>query len=400
MWQVFLKELLELSRDRKTLMFVILLPLAIFPVIFLVMGLVAATVTKDLEKQEHTYVIINADKAPAFAEKLFYHKNFKKVSTDLTTVEQLKEAIKAEKFSVAVIIPADYDENSAQWQQSKWQLVYNSATQLDIVGRKMRELVDEYSEAIQTRRLASAGIEGDAIKAVLKPVELSKVSTAEAREDIGEKLGGFIAYLLVPLCLMGCVTPALDIAAGEKERGTLETLLICPVERSALVLGKFLTVITAGILTALIMIISFGGWGYVAGSLMGVDLVAKLMSSLGVVDLALILLMLLPLTMIFGSLVLALSIYARSFKEAQSYTGPLFTVVFIPLVIALLPGVELNVKTALIPVTNISLVIKELVKGTIDYAMLAVVLGSSALLAAVLMYYCTRWFQRESVLFR
>lgn len=400
MWQVFLKEMLELSRDRKTLIFVILLPLAIFPVIFLVMGLVAATVSKDLEKQEHTYVIINADRAPAFAEKLFYHKNFKKVETELTTVEQLKDAIKAGKFSVAVIIPADYDEKASDWQQSKWQLVYNSASQLDIIGRNIRELVDDYSEVIQTERLASVGIAGDALKAVLKPVALNKVSTAEVREDIGEKLGGFIAYLLVPLCLMGCVTPALDIAAGEKERGTLETLLICPLERSALVLGKFLTVITAGILTALIMIISFGGWGYVAGSLMGVDLVAKLMNSLGVIDLALILLMLLPLTMIFGSLVLALSIYARSFKEAQSYTGPLFTIVFIPLVIALLPGVELNFKTALIPVTNISLVIKELVKGTIDYAMLAVVLGSSAVLAAILMFYCTRWFQRESVLFR
>ena len=400
MWQVYLKELLELSRDRKTLMFVILLPLAIFPVIFLVMGLVAATVSKDLEKQEHRYVIVNADRAPAFAEKLFYHKNFKKVESDLTDPTQLIAAIRADKFALAVIIPADYDEKSTQWQQSQWQLIYNSSSQVDIIGRKIRELVDEYSESIQQARLATVGVAGDAVKAVLKPVDIKKVSTAEQREDIGEKLGGLIAYLLVPLCLMGCVTPALDIGAGEKERGTLETLLICPVERSALVLGKFLTVITAGILTALIMIVSFGGWGYVAGSMMGVDLVAKLMSSLGVLDLMLILLMLLPLTMIFGSIVLAMSIYARSFKEAQGYTGPLFTVIFVPLVIALLPGVELTLKTALIPLTNVSLVIKELVKGTIDYSLLGVVLGSSALLAGVLMFYCTRWFQRESVLFR
>jgi len=400
MWQVYLKELLELSRDRKTLMFVILLPLAIFPVIFLVMGLVAATVSKDLEKQEHQYVIVNADRAPAFAEKLFYHKNFKKLESDLTDPTQLIAAIRADKFALAVIIPADYDEKSTLWQQSQWQLIYNSSSQVDIIGRKIRELVDEYSESIQQARLASVGVAGDAVKAVLKPVEIKKVSTAEQREDIGEKLGGLIAYLLVPLCLMGCVTPALDIGAGEKERGTLETLLICPVERSALVLGKFLTVITAGILTALIMIVSFGGWGYVAGSMMGVDLVAKLMSSLGVLDLVLILLMLLPLTMIFGSIVLAMSIYAHSFKEAQGYTGPLFTVIFIPLVIALLPGVELTLKTALIPLTNVSLVIKELVKGTIDYSLLGVVLGSSALLAGVLMFYCTRWFQRESVLFR
>ncbi len=398
MWQVYLKELLELSRDRKTLMFVILLPIVIFPVIFAVLGLVAANVTASTKAEEHRYVIVHGERAPAFTEKLFYHKNFKKVETELTEPDALKQAIRDGKFELAVIIPADFD--AARQSQTEWTIIYNTAPMLDMIGNYLRELVDEYAGQLQKERLESVGLTGAAADAVLKPVKLNKISTAENREDLGEKLGGWIAYLLVPLCLMGCSYPAIDIGAGEKERGTLETLLICPISRTELVLGKFFTVLTTGLATALITVFSFGGWGYLIGSLAGVDIVAKTMQMLGLLDLLLILAMLVPLTMIFSSILLSLSIYARSFKEAQNYVGPLSVLVFVPLAVALMPGVELNSTTALVPMTNISLCIKELVKGTIDMGLLSLVIGSTVALAAVLIGFCVRWFQRESVLFR
>ena len=98
MWQVYLKELTELLRDKKTMFFVILLPILVFPVLFGIMGLVVANVAKNAEAEEHRYVIINADKAPELAEALFYHKNFKKVESDLTEPEALKQAIREDKF--------------------------------------------------------------------------------------------------------------------------------------------------------------------------------------------------------------------------------------------------------------------------------------------------------------
>lgn len=400
MWQVYVKELLELSRDRKTLMFVILLPILIFPVIFGLLGLVAANVTANAQAEEHRYVIINADRAPDFAQKLFYHKNFKQVTTTLTEPEALKAAIRAGQFDLAVVIPADFVADNLALKQSQWTLIYNTAPVLDLIGNYMKELVKDYSLQLQLARLESVGITGDQVDAVLEPVHIDKVSTAENRENLGEKLGGWIAYLLVPLCFMGCSYPAIDIGAGEKERGTLETLLICPISRTNLVLGKFLTVLTTGLATAFITVLSFGGWGYLIGSLAGVDIVAKAMSALGLVDLLLILAMLIPLTMIFASSLLSLSIYARSFKEAQNYIGPMSILVFVPLALALLPGVELTWKTALIPMTNISLCIKELVKGTIDMGILSLVIVSTIVLASVLIAFCVRWFQREKVLFR
>lgn len=400
MWQVYQKELLELMRDKKTLMFVVLLPLLIFPLLFGLMGLVMSNVSRQAEAEEHRYVIINAERAPAFAEALFYHKNFKKVETELTDAADLKQAIRNDKFDVAIVIPADFDVSAENLNQSKWQIIHNSSSQLDMISKHFNDLLKTFSKKLQQDKLAGLGVSPDKVAAVLEPVTVERINTAESRENIGEKIGGFIAYLLVPLVLAGASYPAMDIGAGEKERGTLETLLICPISRTAIVLGKFFTVLTTGLVSAALTVISFGGWGYLIGSMAGVDVVAKTMETLGFIDLTLILALLLPLSAIFAALLLSLSIYARSYKEAQNYIGPVTMLVFMPLVVAILPGVELNWKTAMVPVLNVALSIKELVKGTIDYLLLAAVLGSTLLIAAGAIVFCVSWFQKEKVLFR
>jgi sodium transport system permease protein len=400
MWQVYLKELTELLRDKKTLIFVILLPVLIFPVLFGVMGLVMSNVSRQAEAEEHRYVLINADKAAEFADALFYHKNFKKMTTDLTEPTALKQAIREGKFDVAIVIPADFDPAAGHIQQSKWLLIHNSSSQLDMISKHFSELLKTYSTKLQQAKLVALGVSVENIPAVLEPVAVEKLNTAESRENIGELIGGWIAYLLIPLCLAGASYPAMDIGAGEKERGTLETLLICPIARTSIVLGKFLTVLTTGLVTAAITVVSFGGWGYLIGSIAGVDVVEKTMSTLGLLDLTLILALLIPLTATLAAVLLSLSIYARSYKEAQNYIGPLTMVVFMPLVISILPGIELNWKLALVPVLNVALGIKELVKGTIDYSLLALILLSTVALAGAMIAFCVSWFQREKVLFR
>ncbi|WP_419569883.1 ABC transporter permease [Rheinheimera sp.] len=400
MWQVYLKELTELVRDKKTMFFVILLPILVFPVLFGIMGAVMANVVKKAESEEHRYVIVNAAQAPELADALFYHKNFKQVESDLTDVDGLKQAIRDNKFDLAIIIPADFDASAGQLNQSTWTVVYNMSSQLDMIDKYFNDVLKDYSKKLQLAKMDKLGVAKEQVDALLQPVKLDKVNTAESRENLGEKIGGFIAYILIPLCLIGCSYPAIDIGAGEKERGTLETLLICPISRTAIVLGKFLTVLTTGLATALITVSSFGGWGFLIGSIMGVDIVEKTMSTLGVADLVLILLMLIPLSAIFASLLLSLSIYARSFKEAQNYVGPLSMVIFMPLVVALLPGVELNWGMAMLPVTNVALAIKELIKGTMDTGMLVAILGSTVVLAGAMLAFCVSWFQKEKVLFR
>lgn len=400
MWQVYLKELTELMRDKKTLVFVILLPVLIFPVIFGVMGLVFSSTALKAEQKEHRYVIINAEQAPEFADALFYHKNFKQVQTDRKSGEELADGIRNEEFDVAVVIPDDFAAKRQHIERAEWQVIYNQSSQFDFMYRHFSELLNNYTEKLQQDTLQQLGVDTTKLAAIIKPVAVLKVDTAAKRENIGEKFGAIIAYILIPLCLLGASYPAIDMGAGEKERGTLETLLICPVSRTSIVLGKFLTVLTTGLLGALITVASFGLWGLVIGSFFGMSVVQDAMSAIAVTELVLIFLLLLPTSAIFASLLLAISIYARTFKEAQNYISPLSVIIFIPLVAAMMPGVELSGKTAIIPVMNVALAIKELIKGTADSGLLLLIFASTLVLAGAFITFCVRWFQQEKVLFR
>lgn len=400
MWQVYFKELTELMRDRKTLIFVILLPIFIFPVIFGVMGLVLSSTTSKAMQEEHRYVIVNAEQAPEFRDAMFYHKNFKQVQTAKTAEADLVAAIRNDEFDVAIIIPADFSVKRQAVEQVQWQIIYNQSSQFDFMYRYFTDMLATYNEQLQRETLNQLNVDPQKLAAIIKPVDVKKVDTADKRENIGEKFGAVIAYILVPLCLLGASYPAIDMGAGEKERGTLETLLICPISRISIVLGKFLTVLTTGLVGAMITVGSFGIWGAIIGSFAGMAVVQEAMSAIAITELILIFSLLLPISAVFAALLLAISIYARTFKEAQNYISPLSVLIFVPLVAAMMPGVELNAKTALVPVMNVALAIKELIKGTADYMMLALIFGSTLLLAAAAIGFCVHWFQQEKVLFR
>ena len=199
---------------------------------------------------------------------------------------------------------------------------------------------------------------------------------------------------------MGATYPAIDLGAGEKERGTLETLLLTPITRTQLVLGKFITLLAASIATTTITVLSMGIWISIAITFVDLAVVKTAFSSLRVLDLALIFIILLPVAAIFSSLALAISIYARTFKEAQNYMTPLSMGVIFPIIVALLPNVELNAKTAFIPVTNVALAIKEIIKGTVDYTLLGLIFLATVVVAGALLAFCVKWFHKEAVLFR
>ena len=253
---------------------------------------------------------------------------------------------------------------------------------------------------LQTQKLISFGIEESVKKSILNPIEVIKVDTADKRENLGEKIGGFLPYLLIPLVLMGATYPAIDLGAGEKERGTLETLLLTPITRTELVLGKFITLLTTSIASTTITVLSMGCWIALALAFADLDFIKAAFSTLAVTDLLMIFVLLLPVAAIFSALALAISIYARTFKEAQNYMAPLSMGVFFPIIISIMPNMELTAKTAFIPVTNVALAIKEIVKGTVDYTFVGLIFLATAIIAAGLLAFCVKWFNREDVLFR
>ncbi|MGH9680543.1 MAG: ABC transporter permease, partial [Candidatus Acidiferrales bacterium] len=241
-------------------------------------------------------------------------------------------------------------------------------------------------------------------ESLVRPFDIREENVAPPEKVGGAVLGGLVPYFVILLCLTGAMYPAMDLTAGEKERGTIETILCSPISRTHLVLGKFLMVLTASLATAVLSLISMAlSFGVGSRMLLGfapeaVDAAMKItVSTKAIVSIFFIVL---PLAVFFSAALLAISLFAKSFKEAQSYISPLMIVVVLPAVGAMLPGIELNTALALVPVLNTSLVSKEIITGTYHWNYIALIFASSSIYAAAAIAIAVKLFQREDVLFR
>jgi sodium transport system permease protein len=214
-----------------------------------------------------------------------------------------------------------------------------------------------------------------------------------------------VPYFIIFLCLSGAMYPAMDLTAGEKERGTMETLLCSPTSRTDIVLAKFLVVLTGSLSSVILSLMSMGVSATVAASSFspgsggggGGGMPPLSIDPLGVLG---VLALILPVAVLFSSLLLTLAVFAKSFKEAQSYVTPLIFVVVLPAMAGMLPGVELNYRLALVPILNISLVSKEMLSGVWHWGYIATIFGSTAFYAAAALAAAVAMFRREGVLFR
>ena len=397
MWLVFLKEIKELVRDRKTLFFMIALPLLVFPAIFGVVTFVSSKAISDAQSEVLDYAIRGAEYAPELVSKIAESKDFNLVT--LPENENTESWVKSEQADFVLEIPENYNDDILSGGQITLKVYLNDAG-LNLVLSRLQAIVNEISERNQQAAFAQLGLIESQQTALIEPMVIEKVDVADQRENWGEKIGGFIPYIIFMLCLQGAMIPATDLGAGEKERGTLETLLISPVPRHHLVMGKFFAIALAGVTSAMVTVASMAVWGIVLSQGMAIQLVAEFMGAISGTDFLLIFFMLIPVVAIFSSILLSLSIYARSFKEAQGYMTPLVMFTIVPVIMAMLPGVELKGGWAWVPLTNVALAIKELIKGTMDYVQLIAIFGSTALIAAALIGFCVYWFNKEKVLFR
>jgi len=193
--------------------------------------------------------------------------------------------------------------------------------------------------------------------------------------------------------------PAIDLAAGEKERGTFETLLTSPATRLEILVGKFGVVVLAGLLTAVIALV-----GLYIGVMQIREIPSALLTTiLGILELRSILLLvslLIPTTAFFAAILLSLSIFSKSFKEAQSMITPMMIVVIVPAFLGLMPGMSLNTITALIPILNVSLTTKAIIADTLTPMLLVEVYLSLIIVASVSLVICAWIFEREETIFR
>jgi sodium transport system permease protein len=394
---VYRKELIDSLRDRRTVISMIVVPLLLMPLLTIGMVVLTLTVIGQAREEVPPVMILGGEDSPHVREELQKRKDIRIVPTNPDYAEEISN----KQIRAAVEIPAGFEAKLASGESSTVKIYMyegelKSGFGADRLQAFFRDLRDRaVRERLQARQLPLS---------LVRPFDIEQKNVAPPEKVGGAILGGMVPYLVILLCLTGAMYPAMDLTAGEKERGTIETILCSPVSRTHLVLGKFLMVLTASIATAVLaitsMAVSFGvGKKLLLGVAHGAADPALQLIITGKAMFS-IFLVVLPLAVFFSAALLALALFAKSFKEAQSYISPLMIVVVLPAVAALLPGVELNPALALVPVLNTSLVSKEIITGTYHWNLIAVIFLSSSAYAAVALSIAVKLFQREDVLFR
>lgn len=229
------------------------------------------------------------------------------------------------------------------------------------------------------------------------PVTITQANIATQSEQAFYILGGLIPYLVITFAYLGAFYPAVDIGAGEKERSTLETILLAPVQRIEIALGKYLVLFSSSLIAALLGVASLV---VSAGLIIPAGVLESFNIEIDPLAVASIVLLIVPPAAIMAGALLSISIYARSFKEAQNYMAPTGLLVILPVALAMVPGIEIDLWKSLIPFLNVALLSRHFLSGDVQWLYYFTAIFSSGALA-VLMLAITAWmFSREQVLFR
>jgi sodium transport system permease protein len=394
---VYRKELVDSLRDTRTLISMTAVPLLLMPLLTIGLGVVSVRQVDQAREEIPKVMILGGDDSPNLRAELAKLGEVQIVPQEPDYAEEISN----QQIRAAVEIPEGFDAKLAAGEPMSVKIyMYEGELKSGFGADRMQKFFRDLRDRAIRERLEARHLP----ESLIRPFDIKQQNVAPPEKVGGAILGGLVPYFVILLCLTGAMYPAMDLTAGEKERGTIETILCSPVSRTHLVLGKFLMVLTASVATAVLSIISMtvsfvvgkkllqGAAGRAGGEILQISMTGKAVLSVFV--------MVLPLAVLFSAALLAIALFAKSFKEAQSYISPLMIVVVLPAVAAVLPGVELNTTLALVPVLNTSLVSKEIMTGTYHWNYIALIFTSSCIYAAAAIAIAVKLFQREDVLFR
>lgn len=266
-------------------------------------------------------------------------------------------------------------------------------------GYKLEDLLKDYKAELIRLNLVEAGLDPDV---VLEPIVYEQVDTAKNEQKAGQVIAMILPLILVIGILLGALYPAIDVMAGEKERGTIETLLTLPVSNMELIVGKFLAVATVAIMSALLNVLSIvASCLLLVVSMGGQEVLGTMSFNIGefVGPFSITLICVLLFSLVVTAVSMCVCGMAKSFKEAQNYATPLMLILMLPSYASMIPSLELNRMTASIPVVNIALLIKSVLTFRYDLGAMAMVLISNVGFLILSLVILAKVFDSEEILF-
>jgi sodium transport system permease protein len=372
------KELQELRRDKRALLVMFVIPVLVYPALF--------TFTTYLERQrlEETEQTVFRVAVTGIAPGL---RDAVREAKGLALTAEVDSAAASTRLAAGVVDVWAFAERDGSVS-----LRYDSARDdSEEALARVQEVVDEVRADERERRYRAAGGTGS----LGENVEVRELDVATAEEAGGASAGQRIPYLLIFTLFLGGASVAVDVVAGEKERGTLETLYLTPVPRLTIARAKFLVVVGATMLTGTLNLASLAAC-YRQG-LIG-DAATGGTVHLSAAGLAACFVLTLPLAAIIGGLLLGISAFARSMKEAQYYVMPAMLVAFIPGLLSMTQDVRLTGFTALIPVANVSIALRDALRGDLSVPMITLVTAASLFWGGLVLRWTAGILSREDTI--
>lgn len=385
---VLKKEMTDILRDRRTLMTAIVMPALVIPLLMYGMTQLTKFIMEKEENKKLELALLNAP-----SEFLAMIDTSKISLIEGVTMENGRDRILADSLDAMIGFKSGFYNEQKDLKSSKVNLWYKS-TNLTVKGR-ITEIIEDYEKTLLDNRIDSLQIS----QASIDPIDLNRYDIAPQKEQLGKTVGGFLPYIFILFCFTGCMYPALDLVTGEKERGTIETLLTVPASRFNILMGKVLAISVVGMAAALMGILGL----LVAAKVMPdipEEMIEVLNNLVSAKFVFMMLAMLIPLCIFFAGMLSALVIKAKSFKEAQSLVSPFMFVIFIPVIVGLMPGIELTWKTAFVPILNIALATKEIIAGTIQNGHFVAIVLSLLLVAIVSVAFSFTQFSKEGMVLK
>jgi sodium transport system permease protein len=381
---VVAKELRETLRDRRTLAVMIVVPVLLYPAMLVIMEQVMLFGQRTLEADAVRVTLVQAS-----PEAFRFMDGDPAITVD--AADTVPRAALQRGTTDAILV---FHDAWSATGTNRAELLFDgtrarSGHARALLERRLREWID----TLRAGRLEERGLPAD----FATPLVVEQTSIATAEDVGGYMLGRFLPLLLIMMTTLGAFYPSIDLAAGEKERGTLEPLLTVPVHADNLVMGKFMAAALMGLTAATLnlgsMLLTFQAG--VMQTLAGGDIQFHLPASAILVTFA----MLALLAVLFSALFLGIAVRSHSFKEAQSALTPVYMIGLVPAVLPLIPGLQFGYGMAMAPVAGVAFLFRDLMTGTADLGTGLVACAATVVYAALALAFAARSFGREEVLF-
>ena len=387
---IFKKEIIDIIRDKKTLFMGIVLPLILYPLLMIIMTQIMTISMNSIENddiniafekypsKELITLIKNYDSDGAI--NIVKSKNYKKdlEKGNIDAYVDIKEKNKIENYKIYI--------NSSK---------ENSST----VNSKLEDIFNTYKEKKVKDKIEQLQLN---VEETLEPVVYSTIDLAKTEEVAGLLLGQILPLILIMGVLLGAIYPAIDSMAGEKERGTLETLFTLPISNLELVMGKYMAVSLCAIVTAILNVVSILmtliyilSTGNISGQLLSNNFNISALSG----PLFITLICICLFAMVVSAVSMCVCSLAKSFKDAQNYITPVMFLVLIPSYASMIPNLNLDRTTSIIPVVNISLLIKSVLSNNANLSLIALVFISNFAFVILSVILLSKLFNSEEILF-